>query len=87
MGALHGETAQSSLRVIFRLVFGGLTRVILVVVGTVSLQFQGPLVPISLWPLLEIVAAQVLSTVLSSRSYGVSASIRQLTGYGSEYYL
>ena len=34
---LHAEIAQSSLTVIFRLVIGGLTRVILLVVGTVNL--------------------------------------------------
>ena len=36
--------------------------------GTVILQFQGPLVPISLQSLLRIVAAHVLSTVWSSSS-------------------
>ena len=38
---LHAETAQSSLTVIFKLVIGGLTSVIFVVLDTVNLQFQG----------------------------------------------
>ena len=38
-GALHAGTAQSSLTVIFRLVMSGLTSVILIFLGTVSLQF------------------------------------------------
>ena len=65
---LHAETAQSALTVIFKLVIGGLTSIILVVVGTVNLQFQGPFVPISLWPVLGIVAGIVLGTVWSSCS-------------------
>ena len=54
---LHGEIAQSALTVIFRLVIGGLTRVILIVLGTVNFQFPGALVPISLRPILGIMAA------------------------------
>ena len=65
---LHAETAQSALTVIFRLVIGGLTSVILIVLGTVNLQFQGPFVPISLWPVLRIVTTHVLGTVWSSCS-------------------
>ena len=42
---LQAETAQSALIVSFRLVIGGLTIVILIVVGTVHLQFQGGLFP------------------------------------------
>ena len=38
---LHAETVQSALTVIFKLVMGGLTRVILVVLGAVNLQFRG----------------------------------------------
>ena len=38
---LHAETAQSSLTVIFKLVIGGLTSLIFVVLDTVNLQFQG----------------------------------------------
>ena len=40
-GELHAETAQSSLTVIFKLVISGLTSSILVVLGTVNLQFLG----------------------------------------------
>ena len=39
--ALHAETAQSALTVIFKLVIGDLTSVILIVLNTVNLQFQG----------------------------------------------
>ena len=60
---LCAKTAQSALTVIFTLILGGLVSLILVVVGTVNLQFQGPFVPISLWPVLRIVAAHVLGTV------------------------
>ena len=45
---LRAETAQSALTVIFKLVMGGLTSIILVVLGRVNLQFQGLFVPISL---------------------------------------
>ena len=61
---LHAETAQSALTVIYKLVVGGLTSVILIVSGTVNLQSQGPSVPISLRPGLGIVVAYVLGTVL-----------------------
>ena len=43
----------------------GLTSIILNVLGTVSLHFQGPFVPISLWSILRIVKAHVLGTVCS----------------------
>ena len=48
VGELHVETAQSSLTIIFKVVISGLTSIILVVLGPVHLQFQGPFVPISL---------------------------------------
>ena len=51
--------AQSALTVIFKLIISGLTRIILIVLDTVNLQFQGPFVPISLRSLLEIVAAHI----------------------------
>ena len=38
---LHEERAQSALTVIFKLVIGDLTSVILIVLNTVNLQFQG----------------------------------------------
>ena len=37
----HAETAQSALAVILKLVIGGLTGVMLIVLSTFSLQFQG----------------------------------------------
>ena len=40
-GGLHAKIAQSSLTVIFKLVIGGLTSLIFVVLDTVNLQFQG----------------------------------------------
>ena len=45
---LHAESIQSALTVIFKLVMGGLTRVILVVLGAVNLQFRVSLFPF-LW--------------------------------------
>ena len=61
----HAETEQSFLTVTFKLIIGGLTGIILVVLGTVNLQFQGLFVPISLRPVLKIVAAYVVGTVWS----------------------
>ena len=87
---LHVETVQSALTVILKLVIGGLTSVILIVLGTINLQFQGWFVPISRDQFSEL--WQLMSR-LQSRHYivfylvGVSIPIRQLTGYGSEYYL
>ena len=90
-GGLHAETAQSALTVILKLVTGGLTSVILIVSGIVNLQSQGPFVPISLRPVLGIVVAHVLGTVLVSMWLtfppGVLVLRRQLRGYGSKYYL
>ena len=68
MEELHAETAQSSLTVTLKFVISGLTSIILVVLGTVTLQFQGALVPISLQSALRIVAAHILGTVWPSRS-------------------
>ena len=65
---LHAETAQSSLTVVFKLVISGLTSIILIVLGTVSLQFQSPFVPISLQSVLGTVAAHVLGTLCSACS-------------------
>ena len=50
------------------LVISGLSSILLVVVGTVDLQFRGVLVPISLRSILRIVAAQVLGAVWPSYS-------------------
>ena len=65
---LHAETIQSALTVILKLVIGGLTSLILLVLGTVNLQFQVRFVSISLRPFLAIVAAYVVATVWSSCS-------------------
>ena len=61
-GQLPAGTAHllTSLTLIFRLV---LTSIILGVLGTVTLQFQGPFVPISLQPNLGTAAAHVLGIV------------------------
>ena len=61
---LHTEAAQSALTVIFKLVIGGLTSIILMVIGMVNLQFQGQFVSISLRPIPGIVAAYVMATSL-----------------------
>ena len=63
VGGLHAEMAQSTLTVIFKLLISGLANIILIVLGTVNLQFQGPFFPISLWPVFGIVTARVLGTV------------------------
>ena len=60
---LHAEIAWSSLTVVFRLVIGGLTSIILVVLDMVNLQFLGRFVSISLKPTLGIMAAYVMGTV------------------------
>ena len=62
------QKQQSSMTVIFKLVISGLTSVILIVLGTINLQFQGPFVTISLWSILGIVGAHVLGSVWSSCS-------------------
>ena len=82
---LHAETAQLALTVIFKLIVGGLTSIILVILGIVNLQFQDPFVPISLKPVLRM--WQLMSWVLSGHHPGVLVTIGQLTGCGSEYYL
>ena len=51
-----------------QLVMSCLTNIILVVSGTVNLQFLGVLAPVSLWSILGIVAAQVLGIAWSSCS-------------------
>ena len=44
---LQAETAQSALTVILKLVISGLTYITLIVLGAVSIQFQGLFVSIS----------------------------------------
>ena len=68
VGGLHAEMAQSTLTLIFTLVISGLASIILIVLGTVNFQFQGPFVPISLWSVLRIVAVHFPGTVWSSCS-------------------
>ena len=65
---LHVERRPSALTVNFRLVIGRLTSVILIVLGTVNLQFQGRFASISLRPFLGTVAAYVTATVWLSCS-------------------
>ena len=65
---LHVETVQSALTAILKSVIGGLTSILLIVLSTVNLQFKGQFVPISLRPVLGIVAAYVMATVCSSCS-------------------
>ena len=50
------QKQQSAPTVVFRLVTGGLTSIILIVLGTVNLQFQGPFFPMSLRSVLRISA-------------------------------
>ena len=66
-GKFHVERAVIS-NSHLQLVISGLTSIILVALGTVNLQLQDALVPMSLRSILGIVAAQVLSTVWSSCS-------------------
>ena len=65
---LPAETAQSALTGILKLVMGGLTSIILIVLGTISLQFQSQFVSTSLRPILGIVAAYVMATAWSTCS-------------------
>ena len=60
---LHAETAQSALTVVLKSVLGGLTNVILIVLGTVNHHSQGQFVSISLRPILGVVAAYVVGAV------------------------
>ena len=63
-----------ALIVVFKLVISGLTSVILIVLGTVNLQFQGPFVPISLWPVLGNCGRNCPGYSLGGQSIGTSAS-------------
>jgi len=65
---LPEETAQSAL-IILKLVIGGLTNVILIVLGTINLQFQDWVISISLRSVLRTVEAYyVMATVYASWS-------------------
>ena len=61
---LHVETAPSS----YNWSCSGLISVILIVSKAVSFQFQGQFIPVSLRPVLRIVAAYVMATFWSSGS-------------------
>ena len=65
---LHAETAPSALRVILKLVIGGQSSAILIDLGAINLQFHGWFVPISLRPVLGIVAVYITNAVWSSCS-------------------
>ena len=67
-GALPVETAQSALTVILKLAISGLIIVFLTALSTVSLQFQGQFVNISLRPVLGIVTPYVMAAVWASCS-------------------
>ena len=66
--AICRNSIQSALTVILNLVIGGLTSIILIVLGTVNLQFHGWFVFISLKQILGIVGVCVLVTVWLSCS-------------------
>ena len=85
-GELHVDTTQSALTVILKLVFSGLTSVLLIVLMTMKLQFQGHFAPMFFWPILEIVAAYVVTTVWSLRII-MSPPGGGFSICGPEYYL
>ena len=57
------QKQQSALTVILKLVIGGLTSIILIILRTDSFQFQGQFVPICLRKVLGTSAVQVMTTV------------------------
>ena len=86
------KKVQSAPTVILKLGIGDVTSIILAALGVVSLQFQGPFVSTFWGRLLGL--RQLMSWLQSGRPVvkffhlvGVSVAMRQLTGYGSEYYL
>lgn len=91
MGRAHAcpkaTPAQLALTITLKLVIEGLTSVILLVLGTVNLQFQGQFVSISsgqfseLWQLLSRLQSGH-HAVNFSHLVGVSISLEQLTRYG-----
>ena len=62
---LRAETAQSDLTVILKLVIGSLISIILIVLSTVSLQFQGRFVSISLRPVFGFVTADIMASLVT----------------------
>ena len=88
----RSQKIQSAPTVILKLGIGNLTSIILVVLGIVNLQFQGPFVSIFRGKLLEL--RQHMSWLQSGHGVvklfhlvGVSVTVRQLTGHGLEYHL
>ena len=82
-GGGYMQKQQSALTVIWKLIIGGLILVILIALSTVNLQYQSQFVPISLRPVLRIVAAHVTATsgphgVNFFHLVGVSVSTREL---------
>ena len=65
---LHAETAQSALTIGFTLTIGGLSSIFLIVLSTVNFQLQSLFTPISLRPVLRILATYVTATLWSSYS-------------------
>ena len=63
---IRAERAKSEPIVILKLVIGGLTSIILIVLGIVNLQVQGQFPSISLRPVLGTVAAYAIGIVWSS---------------------
>ena len=59
---MQKEYSQLRQSVIFKVIIGGLTTVVFIFLGTVNLQSQGLFIPISLRPVLRIVAAYVDTT-------------------------
>ena len=71
------EKAQATLTVILKSVISGLTIIISIGLRTVDLQFQVSLFPISLRPVLGIVAAYVMPTVPSTRTCCVASVVSE----------
>ena len=89
---LHAETAHSSVTVVLKLVIDGLTAVILIASSTDICSSMISLFSFSWGQFLEL--WQLMSWLQSSHNVGnlfhpvsISVSVRQLTGYGSGYYL
>ena len=97
---IHVETVQSSLTAILKLVIGGLTGPILVVLSTVILQFQGQFVSVSLRPILQMwqlmswlqsdhhVCVCVLSHVWNPAKFPCPWNVSsKITGVGCHFFL
>ena len=89
---LHAETVQAALTVILKLVIGGLTGITLIVLVQLVFSSRVSLFPFlwgqfsELWQLMSWLPPGH-HVVNFFHLVGLSVSIRQLTGYGSEYYL